>query len=757
MATLPRTLRVLPAFLLALFPALARAQLVCTRLEDCDNGVRCYVTYGYKWCGSPDVNVYNHTPYQGVVDSWAAWNHPPNGPTSAIHLATDGINNSNHDVDYWTTQSSSWWWGWSSWGTSNGCFNRGGGMVQFNTSKIPPSYYAELLTSSHETGHQIGLGHACICSQVMDPCFNCSSDQLSSCDAQGAAAIYPGSSCTAIQQDCPTGGGCCAGLSCQPWVLNVGDPVKDVCCDELGQACRTIDDCCGGLNCTGGVCACQPPGKFCLRDVDCCGDGFCVNQKCGPSALPNQPTGNSALSMVNWPTDGHAELFATTPGQDLVHLFSAGATDSWDALNAGATLGTGSLCGAAAAFWLPNLSLDDYAELFSLTAAGATQHLFWNPSSRAWSPFGSLGGSGATGLTTLAWPDGHVEIFALGSDHGIWHDYYQFAAHAWSGWESLGGSFATSVGAIVWGDGHGEIFATDASGSAWHDGSGKGAGYPGGWSGWQKLSGQLATRPLPVRWADGHIELFARGIDGQLYQSDFTSGAWPVFAPAVAGTNLLGEPSPIMNPAGAGGSVGPEIFARDAQGLVGHSWWTGSGFAPWTPFAQPSASDPFGWSWVDGHTEIFAIDLAGNLVRSARSASGSWASWSSLGSGLDPCAVQKSPSGGTTGGSTTTGGGTTGGAGTTGGSTTTGGSGSTGGGTTGGTTGGASTSGTGGSSPAGDGGEVTRTVRSGCGCQEAPDAEFGLGLGLSLLALARRRRRPPTRGIGRTPPVRAQP
>src|SRR5215472_15641496 len=95
-----------------------------------------------------------------------------------------------------------------------------------------------------------------------------------------------GSACTCgvAQVQCTGDGGtCCQGLSCQPWVAQIGNQPTTVCCYETGQGCGSTNDCCGGLACQGGKCVCQPPGQFCLRDVDCCSTGakyVCDQQKC---------------------------------------------------------------------------------------------------------------------------------------------------------------------------------------------------------------------------------------------------------------------------------------------------------------------------------------------------------------------------------------------------------------------------------------------------------------------------------------------
>lgn len=171
---------------------------VCSGLEDCYNGSTCYRLTGVRWCQVSSgngihwtpVNTYNHTGWGSVNDSMHNWNFPPNGPSNTLYLYSDGVDNYNHDIDIFTVSVNDWWWGWSFYSSSGGCLVRGSAGIKLNTYRMPNTGYAHVLTEQHELGHDIGLGHACACSQVMDPCFNCGSDTLTNCDGQGAAALY---------------------------------------------------------------------------------------------------------------------------------------------------------------------------------------------------------------------------------------------------------------------------------------------------------------------------------------------------------------------------------------------------------------------------------------------------------------------------------------------------------------------------------------------------------------------------------------
>lgn len=426
----------------------------------------------------------------------------------------------------------------------------------------------------------------------------------------------------------------------------------------------------------------------------------------GAVPLPAQLNGNDSISLVNWPTDQHVEVFVRDKAGTMFHTWSQGATDDWNAL---AALDGQASCGFASGFWpLPK----SIPEVFAPQAGGATGHLWWTGAS--WNAFSDFGGSGLSHLSTLPWPDGHMEVFALGADQTIWHRFWDSAAQDWSAWGSLGGGgkMATGVGPITWGDGHAEIFAADDQGTAWHTFSGSGAEFPGGWFKWLSIDGAIASRPVPVRWPDGHIEAFARDTEDHLVHSYYDGGSnawipWTLISPALA---IQGEPSVMMNPAGGAAAPGPEVFARDAGGKVVHLWWDGTKYTDFEPLLdQRSDSDPFGWIRGDGRGEVFAVDPAGALVRSYRGDMG-WTAWAPLGGvSLDPCLP---------------------------------GEGGTGGGGAGGGGGGKSSSSSSGSAgEGGSGGDGAGGAEGGCSCRAAASDPPGAWLFLAPLALALRRRR----------------
>ncbi|MSP60272.1 MAG: hypothetical protein EXR72_08010 [Myxococcales bacterium] len=357
--------------------------------------------------------------------------------------------------------------------------------------------------------------------------------------------------------------------------------------------------------------------------------------KAAPAAtgLPHL-NGNEGIALVNWSQDQHAELFASTPAGDVVHLYTQGKTDTWSMAG---ILDGGAACGFAASFWGPPWS---YAEVWSPRKNGGAGHLWWaNNQWNKWQDFGGMG-LGLGHFSTAVWQDGRSEVFALGQDGAIWRSGWDLAKKDWTGWQSLGGALVTGAAPIVWDDGHGELFATDGKGAAWHNWTHQ----AGAWQGWASLGGSLSSRPVPLRWADGHVELFARAEDGHLVHSWWDGKVWAPFAALGGATTILGEPSAIANPKGNGASPGPEVFARDAQGRVLNLWWNGNGFTDFAPLGdQIAASDPFGWIRGDGRGEVFAVDPQGALMRIYRDGNGQWGAWGKLADGIAACAAKATP------------------------------------------------------------------------------------------------------------------
>ena len=132
-----------------------------------------------------------------------------------------------------------------------------------------------------------------------------------------------------------------------------------------------------------------------------------------PAVLPHG-NGNDALSVVNW-VDGHSELFATSPGGDMLRMNNTAGKDDW---TMPAVLDGNAGCGFASAFWGAPFS---YPEVFSPLKSGNSGHL-WYTGGKGWNTFQDYKGAnlGLSHFSTVVWANGTTEVFALGKDGAIY-------------------------------------------------------------------------------------------------------------------------------------------------------------------------------------------------------------------------------------------------------------------------------------------------------------------------------------------------
>ncbi|HEX7603025.1 MAG TPA: MYXO-CTERM sorting domain-containing protein, partial [Polyangiaceae bacterium] len=337
---------------------------------------------------------------------------------------------------------------------------------------------------------------------------------------------------------------------------------------------------------------------------------------------PDQASANDFISLVNWP-DGHADAFARTTSGDLVQT-SSQTGDTW---SAPVTLAAGVECGSTADYWPHVLPWPTQAEVVSPRSGGGAGHLGWT--SGAWTASSPLGTLSLSHFQSVTHFDGNLEVFALGADGAIHANGGDRWKSTWSDWHSLGGSFRTGPSAIVWNDGHTELFAIGTDGKPQHAWTKAGV-----WQSWAPMQGDLLSRPIPVRWPDGHVEVFATGSDDKLQHASSTGVDWSAFADVDATTDILGDPSAIMNETTPRGA---EVFARAANGQVVHLRWDGAKYPAFAPvLAQTTVADPMGWVRKDGTAEVFAVDANHALVHSQHDGA-VWSAWAAIGAGVDAC------------------------------------------------------------------------------------------------------------------------
>ncbi|HUB07414.1 MAG TPA: hypothetical protein VMB50_10445 [Myxococcales bacterium] len=517
-----------------------------------------------------------------------------------------------------------------------------------------------------------------------------------SCDSQTCAAgeVCVDDGCQPVA--CLNGGGCpsgtlCTGSGCEPTTCPNGvQCVAGDVCDVATNTC--VDAACYGVKCQSGqICvegACVPQdcgssyncggGSVCFEDtcLPVCGGTVCsAGSTCSPAGCPAagglNPTGsgsagllgisrlialdqvenNGTLSAVDWPTDGHVEVFARELSGSAHHAWTNGNSDNWhppESFSGTAECGVASVISLVAA---------PEAQLFAPGKSETQMGYFDN----GWHGLSSFGGGLVTQLSTLRWNDDHSgpwmdgrpEVFGLGKQGGIWHRYYDPTTRRWStspnqGWLEIDAAghapFATGAAPILTKDGRAQIFVTDHDGQAWYDTSLQANG--GGWLGWEPMGGRFSSRPTAVREpATGVLHVFARGMDGQLYGTRSTASGFARFEVINEGFQIQGEPAAAVDdqklPDGTSDSR-VEVFVRGLSGRISYAVMNPATrrfgtFSHWSDDSM--ASEPFAWKREHGQVEVFAINSGHELVASRHENDGpaAWTSWESVASGVDVC------------------------------------------------------------------------------------------------------------------------
>ncbi|HUB07416.1 MAG TPA: GH25 family lysozyme [Myxococcales bacterium] len=354
---------------------------------------------------------------------------------------------------------------------------------------------------------------------------------------------------------------------------------------------------------------------------------------CETLASPiDQVESNGGLTAVTW-ADGHIEVFARTDSGRATHVWTDGATDKWHA--AEDLTGSAAACGVAS---VVSFAGYEHAEVFdSAGHDGDTKSSFYD---KGWKDLSSFGGENLEQVSTLrwndeksgGWNDGRTEVFGLAAgDHHIYHKYYDPETKRWSSWDSLGGDLATGASPILNRSGDALLFATDAKGEAFYDESDRSTGE--GWKGWKSLGGTLGSRPVAVRDPGGTVRIFARGQDGKLYGAHSTDSGFSKFEVIDDTFAFAGEPSAAVDD----GKV--EVFVRGLSDKVSYATMDPKTdkFGRFVRLSEDDfASDPFAWQRPDGRVEVFAVTTNGHLGAAYHSKTG-WKAFERIATGIDPC------------------------------------------------------------------------------------------------------------------------
>lgn len=281
--------------------------------------------------------------------------------------------------------------------------------------------------------------------------------------------------------------------------------------------------------------------------------------------------------------DGRLEEFAVNGFGVLVHRWQQGPNGPWAPW---AVLTTRMSARSLAITSNP----DGRLELFGLTADGRLGHTWQRWPNGAWAPWEPIGpGVGSPDLpvgplAAAANPDGRLEVFGAEADGTLGHAWQLWPGGPWSGWSVLDGGAdpRAALDVEVNADGRLEVFTSFPGGTLAH--SWQTPGTPTGWSGLIGMGVAVTggavsalgdSRGRLVLRAPGATSIAGRAV--RLVQDPTASGGW--LRATSDGANLVG---PMTLGRNADGRL--EVFAVNLAGDVVHSWepTPGTGGGAWS-------------------------------------------------------------------------------------------------------------------------------------------------------------------------------
>jgi hypothetical protein len=144
-------------------------------------------SFGYKWCRKP-ANI-TFTDYTGtrwpVGDSMNAWMYTSVNNSLYLYWRSSGTSDVYVYEAYYGYTG---WYGYATNSWSGSCMT--GSKIQLNNTYHSGAHYAKTVTL-HEIGHSLGINHLGNCNSIMYTNPTACAANLTTCDAQMAAELYP--------------------------------------------------------------------------------------------------------------------------------------------------------------------------------------------------------------------------------------------------------------------------------------------------------------------------------------------------------------------------------------------------------------------------------------------------------------------------------------------------------------------------------------------------------------------------------------
>lgn len=151
-----------------------------------------------------------------------------------------------------------------------------------------------------------------------------------------------------------------------------------------------------------------------------------------------------------------------------------------------------------------------------------------------------------------------------------------------------------------------------------------------GWSGWSSLGGELGGDPVAFREPAGGLDLFGRSAAGTLVADLLNGTRWQGwFTVGSSPTDLAQDPKPASNENGQ-----TELFAPTSSGGMDSVWGSRTGTWTWgvpltgNQIGSAVQSTPSFIAWPDGHLEIYARLVNGELAHAWQNTPNGVTDWS---------------------------------------------------------------------------------------------------------------------------------